>query len=256
MGINLSELSAQHNRRWAIAKMNPDKVGLFAQVARRLAAPAAKKQYQEIEKDTGVPWFVIAVIHERESSQRWDRSIAQGDPWNKPSVHVPTGRGPFASFRAAAYDALVNCAPRAARWTDWSIGGALCLLEQYNGLGYANGPYSRLPDGSKVHYPPMPSPYVWGGTNIQAKGKYVRDGVFDINTMDGQLGVAGLLMAMQLIDNSILFGKADATAPVAKVSTAAKTVAVIPSPSIVPKEPSISSPAPGSLGDLIKKWFA
>jgi len=25
----------------------------------------------------------------------------------------------------------------AARWTDWSIDGALTLLENYNGLGYA-----------------------------------------------------------------------------------------------------------------------
>jgi lysozyme family protein len=107
-----------------------------------------------------VPWFVIAVIHERECSQSWSRSIAQGDPWDKKSTHVPAGRGPFKSWENAAVDALVNCAPYAARNKDWSIGGILTLLEQYNGLGYA----------SKG----LPSPYVWSGTDIYVAGQVCR----------------------------------------------------------------------------------
>jgi len=45
-------------------------------------------------------------------------------------VHVPAGRGPFASWEEAAIDALVDCAPHLARNKDWSIGGALTELEQ------------------------------------------------------------------------------------------------------------------------------
>ena len=94
---------------------------------------------------------MIAAIHERESSQNWFASLAQGDPWNRVSVHVPAGRGPFKSWEEAAIDALAHCAPYAARNRDWSVGGTLTMLEQYNGLGYA----ARG----------VPSPYLWAGTD-------------------------------------------------------------------------------------------
>ncbi|MGC2776891.1 MAG: hypothetical protein WA418_14790 [Bradyrhizobium sp.] len=172
-------------RRWERAKLTRS----FDAAAGCLVA--AKAHYQVVEATTGVPWAIIAVIHERESSQNWSRSLAQGDPWDKPSVHVPAGRGPFESWEDAAVDALVNCAPHAARWRDWSIGGALTLLEQYNGLGYARRG--------------APSPYVWAGTDQYRAGKYVRDGVYDPDAVDRQLGCAGLLKAMMVIDPSIGF---------------------------------------------------
>jgi lysozyme family protein len=104
-------------------------------------------------------------------------------------VHVPKGRGPFASWEAAAIDALDVCPPHASRWTDWSAGGALTLLEQYNGLGYA----ARG----------LPSPYLWAHTDQYVSGKYVADGHFDPNAIDHQLGCAVLLKAMKAIDASI-----------------------------------------------------
>jgi lysozyme family protein len=152
-------------------------------------APDAKARYQAVEKETGVPWYFIAVAHERESSQNWRCSLAQGDPWNRVSVHVPAGRGPFKSWEEAAVDALVHCAPYAARNKDWSVGGLLTQLEEYNGLGYATRG--------------VPSPYVWSGTNQYVSGKYVRDGVYDPHAVDQQLGCAGLLMAMMTLDPSI-----------------------------------------------------
>lgn len=187
---DIARLIAANKARWDKAKITrgPE----FDAVAKRLAGPFAKKAYQEIERDTGVPWFVVAVIHEREASQNWGANIAQGDPWNRPSVHVPRGRGPFSSWREAANDALKNCAPYAAKWKDWSPGGAMTLLEEYNGLGYA----SRG----------IPSPYIWSGTDQYHSGKYVSDGVFDPNAVDRQLGCAGLILAMAKIDSSVNFG--------------------------------------------------
>ncbi len=175
----LLELNTQ---RWASCKVNAKTGPAFKIVADRLSAPAAKARYQAVEKITGVPWWFIAVVHERESSQRWDRSIAQGDPWNKKSTHVPAGRGPFSSWEEAAVDALVKCAPYAARNKDWSIGNALTMLEKYNGLGYYNKG--------------IPSPYIWAGTNQYSQGKYVADGVFSAAAVDSQLGCAGLLKFM------------------------------------------------------------
>lgn len=184
---DLVALKAANARRWANAKLTrgPE----FLPVAKRLVA--AKGRYLAVSQKTGIPWPFIAVTHQRESSQNWLRSLAQGDPWNQVSTHVPAGRGPFSSWEDAAYDALVNCAPHASRNKDWSIGGLLTLLEQYNGLGYVNRG--------------LPSPYIWSGTDQYRAGKYVADGVFDPNAVDKQLGCAGLIMAMMSLDPTITF---------------------------------------------------
>lgn len=183
--MNIDRLKQQNKERWEKAKLTVP----FYGVAKRLVD--AKDRYKVVSDKTGVPWFIIAVIHERESSQRWDRSLAQGDPWDRVSTHVPKGRGPFSSWEEAAIDALVNCAPHAAKWGDWSSGGALTLLEEYNGLGYA--------------YKGLPSPYIWSGTDQYQHGKYVADGIFDANAVDHQLGCAGLIMTMMELDTSIAF---------------------------------------------------
>jgi len=124
-----------------------------------------------------VPWAFIAVAHKREASQNWNTQLGQGDPLGSVSTHVPKGRGPFKTWEDGAYDALVNCASFAAKNKDWSVGGTLTMLEQYNGLGYA----------SKGR----PSPYIWSGTDQYVSGKYVRDAVYDPNVVDQQLGCAG-----------------------------------------------------------------
>ena len=193
-------------------------------------APDAKARYQAVSKRTGIPWAFIAVVHERECSQDWAGSLAQGDPWNRVSVHVPAGRGPFKSWEDAAIDALIDSAPHAARNTDWSIGGTLAMLEQYNGLGYA----ARG----------RPSPYIWSGTNQYVSGKYVRDGVYDPNAVDSQLGCAGLLMAMMALDPTIKFP--GAPTPIVK-SAVARTSAPIQRSAIS----SITQPSKGSIGAFV-----
>jgi len=182
--VNLLQANQE---RWNKCQVNASKQSTFDSVARRLMA--AKARYQAVEARTGVPWWFIAVVHEREASQSWNANIAQGDRWDRVSTHVPRGRGPFSSWEEAAYDALVNCAPYAARNKDWSMGNALTMLEKYNGLGYFNKG--------------IPSPYIWAGTNQYSRGKYVADGVFDANAVDTQLGCAGLLKAMNIGTKSI-----------------------------------------------------
>src|ERR1700733_11842316 len=135
---NIPALKAANAQRWKAMHVTASLIPTLDEVAARLIAPTAKPQYQGVSTVTHVPWYVIAVIHERESSQSWLAGLAQGDPWNKVSIHVPRGVGPFPSWEAAADYALINCAPKAAQWTDWSIGGILTLLEEYKGLGYAS----------------------------------------------------------------------------------------------------------------------
>lgn len=196
---DLAKLRAANAARWASMRVTRDPAGIEA-VARRLSTANAKARYQAVEAKTGVPWWFIAVVHEREASQSWASNIAQGDRWDRVSVHVPAGRGPFQSWEAAAVDALTNCAPYAARNADWSPGGALTMLEQYNGLGYA----SRG----------VPSPYIWASTNQYARGKYVADGKYDPNAVDQQIGCAALLRSMMALDASVMGGRAAMPAPV------------------------------------------
>lgn len=194
--VNIAALKAANEKRWAAAKVTRD----VKAIASRLVA--AKGRYKAVEAKTGVPWFVIAVIHMRESSQNWNRSLAQGDPWNQVSTHVPKGRGPFKSWEEAAIDALVNCHPYLAKKKDWSVGGTLVNLELYNGAGY--------------YFRNKPSPYVWAGTNQYSGGKFVRDGVYDPNHIDTQPGCAGLILAMMDLDPSIKFvAPSKAAAPAA-----------------------------------------
>lgn len=190
--LTIPQLVVANEARWQKCHITPSRAAEIAAVAKRLVAPNAKGIYSQIQELTGVPWWVIAVIHEREASQNWNCNIAQGDPWNAPSRHVPKGRGPFKSFIDAAVDALKNCAPRAAEWKDWTVGGALTILEEYNGLGYEQ-------------YHAEASPYIWGATDQEQRGKYVGDGEYSAATWDTQLGCAAMFLAMMQLDNSITF---------------------------------------------------
>lgn len=219
-------LTAANLKRWANAKLTRTSLG--ASVAIRLMA--AKSRYQAVQERTGVPWFVIAVIHERESSQNWSRSLAQGDPWNAVSTHVPAGRGPFLSWEEAAIDALEDCAPYLGRRKDWSVAGVLVALEMFNGLGYFNRG--------------VPSPYLWAGTDQYKSGKYVADGKYDPSTVDQQMGCAALILALMGRDPTIKF---DGAAPVKVAPPSAATEK--------PAPVSVTNPAPGSIGAWIASFF-
>lgn len=194
-------LAARNAVRWQNAKLTrgPE----FERPA--VKAFANKSRYVNIAQRAGMGdlgWLFIACSHYRESNQDFTKNLGQGDPLDKVTTHVPKGRGPFlgpAAFEDGAVDALVNCPPYAARLTDWSVAGMLTNLERYNGLGYANKG--------------LPSPYIWSGTDQYAKGKYVADGMFDPNAVDKQLGCAGLILAIQKLDPTVVFGAPTAAAP-------------------------------------------
>lgn len=185
MPVDVPALRITNAKRWANVKPTRNVVA----IAKNLVV--SKARYQAVEAKTGVPWYVIAVIHERESSQNWTRSLAQGDPINAYSRHVPAGRPP-GTWEAVAIDALCNCGPFLSRkkWRD--AGEILTNLELYNGVGYAN----------KVR----PSPYLWAGTNQYVSGKYIADGVYDPSHVDTQPGTAALILAMMALDPSIKLG--------------------------------------------------
>lgn len=225
--VDLTALKAANARRWAAARLTrgPE----FAKPAAK--AFANKARYVSIALRAGMPeiaWLFVAVSHYRESSQNFTKNLGQGDPLERVTVHVPAGRGPFlgpTAFEDGAVDALVKCAPYAARVTDWSIAGMLTTLERYNGLGYCNKG--------------LPSPYLWSGTDRYHSGKYVADGVFDPDAVDKQLGCAGLILAIMALDSSIKFDVAAQPTPIAQLP---------PPPAIVEKDGAWLQAALNKLG--------
>jgi lysozyme family protein len=182
--FDLAKQKAAELVRWQQCIVLSPYIALMDNVAKRLLGN--KNRYVTVQNLSGVPWPVTAVIHERESSQSWAANLANGDPWNKPTIHVPRGLGPYGSWEDAAVAALHY---DFANWRDWTIGGALCALEKYNGFGYAlRG---------------MVSPYLWASTNQYIRGKFTADGHFDPAAIDHQLGCAGLLMRMNVADSSV-----------------------------------------------------
>ena len=156
-----------------------------------------KNRLIPISQKTNVPWWIIAVILERESGGDVTTYLGNGQKLSRVTTEVPQGRGPFLgadAFERGCYDALIDCAPHASRWTDWTPGGALMLLELYNGLGYE----IRL----------RPSPYIFGGTDQYVSGKFIRDHEYSALAVDPQIGCAPLISRMMIADESIRFADA------------------------------------------------
>ena len=208
--VDIQGLTAENANRWQAMHLLAIRIPQFDATAARLCAADAKARYQGVETRLteagfqGPKWWFIAIVSEREygGPPRWDRQLGQGDPLNQISRHDPAGRGPFLdhsgdvspgndAWTRGCLDALIDCAPYAAKWKDWSVGGTLTIFEEYNGLGYA----ARG----------VPSAYVWSGSDQYVSGKYIADHVYRASAVDVQEGCAPLLSRMMALDPSIQF---------------------------------------------------
>ena len=175
---------------------NTDRVSEFTVEAG--VAVQNKLLYEQISAGTPnqFPWALIATLHRRESDANFNTYLGNGQLLTMRTTLVPAGRGPFTShlpdlgaFVKGGIDAIQE-----EGWgdiLDWRLEKQLYYAMLYNGAGYdMRG---------------IPSPYVWGGTNIQQPGKYVADGVFNPNVWDTQPGCAPLLAAIAKLDPTVTF---------------------------------------------------
>ena len=102
--LTFAQLRGEYADLWRSMRLNPDRVGEFSSVAARLMRGVDR--YKAVEKATGVPAALIAILHERESGANFNTYLGNGDPLNRPTVNVPEGRGPFRNFEEGAIDAL------------------------------------------------------------------------------------------------------------------------------------------------------
>lgn len=169
---------------WQSCEIRPERLA----EAKKLYAKMLlhKSTYDYVEAKTGVPWIVVAGIHEKEGSMRFDRNLHNGQRLNQVTTIVPKGRGPFNSFEESAVDALIGehahskkYAIDRAKKANWSIEACLWFCHNYNGWGYLN----------KNIY----SPYLWCGTNHYTKGGYYADGKYSSEHVIQNLGIAVIL---------------------------------------------------------------
>jgi lysozyme family protein len=179
-------LAPEYQQLWDTMKILRDASELD-RVAKKIQLH--KPVYVRVEKATGVPWQLVAVIHLREAGEvdigRWLCVLHNGERivgTGRKTKLVPEGCGPFATWHDAAVHALKQ--KGFDKFKEWPISRMLWALEPYNGYGYRNKG--------------LRSPYLWASTNHQQRGKFVRDHVFDPNVMDEQVGAAAQLKYLGL----------------------------------------------------------
>lgn len=176
-------LAGEYATLLAQMQIRPERAREVDEVMTRLLAFQAAGRYAAVSAKTGVPEVWMAASFEREAGSNFALSPAQGDRWDRCSIHVPRNRGPFSSWAAAAEDAYHLDGLDRVGAENWTWARALFEGELFNGFGYRD-----------FHH--MHSPYLWGATNIQQPGKYVADGRFDPDAMDEQIGMAPIMVRM------------------------------------------------------------
>ena len=174
---------------WAAMETRPSKASDINATAARIIAN--KSRYAEVDSATGVPWFVVGVIHAMEAGCNFHCHLHNGDPLTARTRQVPRGRPvagkpPFtwkdSAIDAVRYDGLDKV-------KDWSIERISFELEKFNGWGY------------NLHHPDVNSPYLWSGSNHYARGKYVADGKWSSTAVSGQSGAMPILRRIMDLDS-------------------------------------------------------
>ncbi|CAK0748056.1 hypothetical protein WCLP8_1870005 [uncultured Gammaproteobacteria bacterium] len=158
---------------------------------------AGKVRYQAVEAKTGVPWWVVGILHLMECNSKFTLHIHNGDPLTARTVKVPAGRPaagqpPF-TWEFSAEDAMVwkqwdlkNVRRLEDGTPDWTLPTTLWRMEAWNGFGYRN-------KGVRT-------PYLWAGSNLEQPGRYVADGVWDATKWSGQIGAAAVIKVLAARD--------------------------------------------------------
>ena len=168
---------------FARCEVRPEKRQEVERLRARIVAN--RQRYEDVERATKVPWYVVAVIHSLEGSLKFTTHLHNGDPLTAKTVHVPKGRPagtpPF-RWEDSAADAL-----EFDHMTDvrrWTLPVILFKLEGFNGFGY------------RTRHPEVLTPYLWSFSNHYTKGKFTEDRKFDPNAVSKQCGAAVLLLAL------------------------------------------------------------
>lgn len=184
------ELAKEYEDLYATAIVKPEKQETMKWYVNNIQRNQAR--YEAVSAKTAVPWHVIAAIHAMESSMDFGTHLHNGDPLSAKTVHVPAGRpkthdAPF-TWEESAIDALGY--DGASSIKVWSLERTLHFLQAFNGFGYLTG-------AGRATTPPKRSPYLWSYTQHYQRGRYVKDGEFDVNSVSDQAGVVAIFKGLE-----------------------------------------------------------
>lgn len=210
-----------------LSTMKIEKASEFSVAAKTIAKN--KSRYTEVCTNLGLAeswWTLIGAIHYRESDCNFRTHLANGDPLTHKTRHVPAGGPPGTPPFKWEYSAEWSLKREGAQHLpkEFNVESALYFAEAYNGWGYE----------MKGH----PSSYLWAGTSISPRGKFIGDGHWSAAAIDEQPGVVGMLKALGALDHPV-------RAPVVAVA--------------VPKAPIVAPVAPKppiGLVARVKAWFS
>lgn len=180
-------LKAEYTNLLSVMQVREECRKLVDEVAVKLIG--YKTRYQPVTDAIGVPVIFIGPSFEREASSNFNLNPAQGWPLHSTSKWIPHN-GPFQNWFSAAIAAYKIDGLDKVGAENWTWEHICYAGESLNGFGPRD-----------VHH--IHTSYLWGGTNIQQRGKYVRDGVFDPDVMDEQLGIIPLARKMVELDPSL-----------------------------------------------------
>ncbi|MCC8968179.1 peptidoglycan-binding protein [Bradyrhizobium sp. Pear76] len=212
-------LAAEYAAYLAHMTVTPGKAAAIDAAAKKILRPENLDVYVAACQGTAIPPAFIGALELRESDCDPTRALGQGDRWDRVSVNVPRGKGPFKSRLDAMkfyirYDGLdQNSSP-------WSMEYACWKGEGWNGFG------------PRAHG--RATGYLWAGTSIYDKptgkgGKYVSDGEWSPSTYDVQHGIVPVLLRIGQLRTDLAIGSA---------------LPIVEAPSIVPDV----APAPVGVG--------
>lgn len=165
-------------------------VGISVDWARR-----CKDRFLFVQSKTGVPWFVVAIINIMEMGLNFDGTLLNGDPWNRKTVHYPSGRGPWGSWEEAAVYAINS---EDEGWDfhpptmTWDVGTTFYFLEAWNGFN------ARMQPQYTQTRPLGASPYIYSASPFYVSGKKLEQPTrFDPNLVSEQIGCMAFLRALQ-----------------------------------------------------------
>jgi lysozyme family protein len=185
MALTFEATQKGYRALWDRATIAPRKLAMAHAAAAKIIAHRAI--YEEIQAATGVPWFSIGALHYRESDCDFGTYLGNGQSLGRVTTIVPRGRGPFASFKDGAIDALVI-----QGFTKHAVDSIMRVLfddEEYNGWGYTSHDEN--------------SPYIWAGTTIEQPGMYDWDGHYVADLQDPRCGVAAIIKAIAQQDAAV-----------------------------------------------------
>lgn len=166
--------------RWKRATVAKHRIHEVQVIVKRIEKNQSR--YEAVSKETGVPWHVIAALHNMEAGGSFALHLHEGSSLKWRTKYVPKGRpktgNPPFEWEYSAKDALLYDNMQSKDWNN--IGRALSATEGYNGWGYAK------------YHPATPTPYNWAATSEERPGKYYADSKWSSTARSKQIGVAAI----------------------------------------------------------------